>query len=102
MDLDTQAVPHPPNPLIVKATLSLWFDRREESPPEEREREEESELKETAKLKGLRRGEVRRGVRHAEDKFFRTITRHLELCLPVTRSRKRKKKEGNTNREREK
>lgn len=33
--------------------------------------------------------------------FFRTITRHLELCLPVRRSRKRKKKERRKYRETE-
>lgn len=35
---------------------------------EEKRDGEESELKKTAKLKGW--GEVRRGVRHAEDKFL--------------------------------
>lgn len=46
----------------------------------------ESELKKTAKLK--RGGEA--SVMQ-KTSLFRTITRHLELCLPVTRSREREK-----------
>lgn len=88
LDLETQAVSSAPPPpthslfpnaaerKVWKATLSLRFDpAREEEESHQNpevvggEREGgESELKKTAKLKGLRRG-----VRHAEDKFLEPL-----------------------------
>lgn len=106
LDLETQAVssaPPPSNPLVVpersreegvKSNIIApvrpgpW---RRGIPPEprggwRRKRRGRVRAEENCKAEGVeaRRPSCRRQV-------FRTITRHLELCLPVRRSRKRKK-----------
>lgn len=107
MDLDTTLTPTQksfPNTAERKVQKQLYrsgLTQREESHqnPEMMEEEREGELKKTAKLKGWRRGEARRDVRHAEDKFLEPLQGIWSYGCQLNGSRERRERDLNSGRE---